>query len=59
MFITIRWSFLRSHPPGNENSRGSNTIVLNENVKKSIKDALNANSSEETPIELASNFLLL
>ena len=48
---------MRSHPPGNELARGSNTILLTETVKKSIRDAISTNSSEDTPIELSSKLL--
>lgn len=59
IFLTAKWNFMRSHPPGNELARGSNTILLTETVKKSIKDAISANSSEDTPIELPSELFFI
>lgn len=56
VFITSKWSFLRTHPPGNEFAKGSNTILASSKAKKAIKNALSGNSSEEISIELKSIF---
>lgn len=56
VYITGKWSFMRSHPPGNEMAKGSNTIVLNENGKKKLKNSIAGNSSEEDSIDLISKF---
>lgn len=55
VFLTAKWNFLRTHPPGNEVSRGSNTILLGEKAKKEIRNGLAGNSSKEVSIDLLSN----
>ena len=58
VYITAKWSFMRSHPPGNELSKGSNTVLLNENERKTLNDIISGNTSEsgKNSIELTSKF---
>lgn len=38
---------IRSHPPGNENARGSNTIIISGNLRKEFFNILDSNTTTE------------
>lgn len=48
----------RSHPPGNENAKGSNTILLSSDQKKVFNDILSSSIPETTRIEIPSKKLI-